>query len=198
MFAVHGPVPPPEDELLAGVHLGRARTLYQDPSFRLPAAGRRRHPGAVPCPQPADHRRAGRRPARRHPAQGCPPTRTDRPVHRRPRRGPTGPAGADLRRAAGAGLHRDHRRRREFPAGCPAAAGGLRRPGPGRARTAPPFDRAAATGHPGQYPEGRRRRYPVLGPAAGSHRTWLTNHTEGRSGELQLGKGAATTRDRTG
>ena len=35
MFAVHGPVPPPEDELLAGVHLGRARTLYQDPSFGL-------------------------------------------------------------------------------------------------------------------------------------------------------------------
>jgi uncharacterized membrane protein len=35
VFAVHGPVPPFDDELLACVHLGRARTLYQDPSFGL-------------------------------------------------------------------------------------------------------------------------------------------------------------------
>jgi uncharacterized membrane protein len=35
VFAVHGPVPPFDDKLLACVHLGRARTLYQDPSFGL-------------------------------------------------------------------------------------------------------------------------------------------------------------------
>jgi uncharacterized membrane protein len=35
VFTVHGPVPPSDDKLLACVHLGRARTLYQDPSFGL-------------------------------------------------------------------------------------------------------------------------------------------------------------------
>lgn len=35
VFAVHGPAQPPEGDLLACVHLGRTRTLYQDPSFGL-------------------------------------------------------------------------------------------------------------------------------------------------------------------
>ena len=35
VFAVHGGSPPPERELLACLDLGRARTLYQDPTFGI-------------------------------------------------------------------------------------------------------------------------------------------------------------------
>jgi hypothetical protein len=198
MFAVHGPVPSPEDELLAGVHLGRARTLYQDPSFGLrqlvdvaiqalsPALNQPTTAGQVVDRLEDILLRVAHRPE---------PTGlfTDGPgVVRLVQRVPTF---AGLLELAFTEITADGASSPQVARRLLAAYDDL---GPARARTAPPFDRAAASGHPGQYPEGRRRRYPVLGPAAGSHRTWLTNHTEGRSGGLQLDKGAATTRDRTG
>ena len=56
VFAVHGPIPPSDDELLACVHLGRARTLYQDPSFGLrqlvDVASRHSRPPSTSRPPP--------------------------------------------------------------------------------------------------------------------------------------------------